>query len=53
MTHEILWICGLLKELGFNSHGFIRLYYDNETTISIIHNPVQHDRTKHIEVDIS
>jgi hypothetical protein len=24
---------------------------DNESAISIAHNPVQHDRTKHIEVD--
>ena len=27
------------------------LYYDDKSTISIAHNPVQHDRTKHFEVD--
>ena len=29
------------------------LYYDDKSTISIAHNPVQHDRTKHIKVDRS
>ena len=29
----------------------IRLYCDNKAAISIAHNLVQHDRTKHIEVD--
>ena len=27
------------------------LYCDNKAAISIAHNPVQHDRTKHFEVD--
>jgi len=29
----------------------MRLYYDNKCIISIAHQPVQHDRTKHIEND--
>lgn len=29
----------------------IKLYYDNKATINISFNPVQHDRTKHVEVD--
>ena len=29
----------------------MRLYCDNKSIISIAHNPIQHDRTKHIEVD--
>ena len=29
----------------------MRLYCDNKSAISIAHNPVQHDRMKHIEVD--
>lgn len=29
----------------------MRLYCDNKFAISIAHNPVQHDRTKHVEID--
>jgi ATP sulfurylase len=37
--------------LGFDSKDSIRLYCDNKAAISIIHNLVQHDRTKHVEID--
>jgi len=30
----------------------MKLHCDNKYAISITHNPVQHDKTKHIEVDI-
>jgi hypothetical protein len=29
----------------------LRLYFDNQATINIVRNHVQHDRTKHIEID--
>ena len=29
----------------------MKLYCDNKSTISIAHNPMQHDRTKHIEME--
>ena len=29
----------------------MKLYCDNKATCDIAHNPVQHDRTKHVEVD--
>ena len=29
----------------------MQLYCDNKATINIAHNPIHHDRTKHVEVD--
>ena len=29
----------------------MKLYCDNKLAINIAHNPIQHDRTKHIEID--
>ena len=29
----------------------MKLYCDNKSAINIAHNPKQHDRTKHIEID--
>ncbi|WJZ89568.1 hypothetical protein VitviT2T_008778 [Vitis vinifera] len=37
---------------GFLSRQPIRLFCDNKVACDIAHNPVQHDRTKHVEVDI-
>jgi hypothetical protein len=48
---EILWLKILLKELGFDSKDSVRLYCDNKAAISIAHNPVQHDQTKHVDID--
>jgi transposase InsO family protein len=48
---ELLWLRKLLAELGMNTEAEMKLYCDNKAAIDISHNPVQHDRTKHIEVD--
>jgi hypothetical protein len=48
---ELLWLRKILVELGMNPKKEMKLYYDNKVGIDISHNPVQHDRTKHIEVD--
>ena len=29
----------------------MKLYFDNKVAISIANNPIQHDRTKHVEID--
>lgn len=34
-----------------NWKGPMKLYYDKKFTISIAHNPIEHERTKHIEID--
>ena len=48
---EALWVWKLLQELKVQNSPPIKLYYDNKFAISIVHNPVLHDRTKHVEVD--
>lgn len=48
---ELLWLKIILEDLRIKSDAPMRLYCDNKSAISIAHNPVQHDRTKHIEVD--
>lgn len=48
---ETLWLKILLRELGFDSKDSIQLYCDNKAAINIVHNPVQHDQTKHVEFD--
>jgi len=48
---ELLWIKILLRDLNIMLPDSMRLYCDNKAAISIAHNPVQHDRTKHVEID--
>jgi hypothetical protein len=48
---EALWLRLLLQDLGYQSRQPIQLYYDNKSECDIAHNPVQHDRTKHVEVN--
>ncbi|KAK3020172.1 hypothetical protein RJ639_046980 [Escallonia herrerae] len=38
-------------DLGCVSKQPIKLYCDNKAACDIAHNPVQHDRTKHVEID--
>ncbi|BBH02590.1 HXXXD-type acyl-transferase family protein [Prunus dulcis] len=54
MAHEVcelLWIKRLLTELGFKPEKPMELHCDKKLAIDIAYNPVQHDRTKHVEVD--
>lgn len=48
---ELLWLKIILEDLKIEWDGPMRIYCDNKSAISIAHNPVQHDRTKHIEID--
>ena len=48
---ELLWLKGLLEDLGVSVHLPMMLFCDNKAAISIAHNPIQHDRTKHVEID--
>lgn len=48
---ELLWIKRVLQDLGICLSKPMRLFCDNKAAIAIANNPVQHDRTKHVEVD--
>ena len=48
---EVVWIKRFLEELKITHPLHMKVYYDNKSAISIAHNPVLHDRTKHVEVD--
>ncbi|WMV33539.1 hypothetical protein MTR67_026924 [Solanum verrucosum] len=48
---EIVWLRGLLAEIGFTQSNPTPLHADNTSAIQIATNPVYHERTKHIEVD--
>ncbi|RDX96277.1 Copia protein, partial [Mucuna pruriens] len=48
---EGLWMKIILDYLKVKYEGPIKLLYGNNSAISIAYNPVQHDTTKHIEID--
>ena len=48
---EVLWIQGILQELRIPYDEPIRVLCDNQSTIHIAHDPVNHDQIKHINID--
>jgi hypothetical protein len=50
-SSEVVWLRGLLAEIGFPQTTPTLLHADNTSVIQIATNPVFHERTKHIEVD--
>jgi len=52
VVSESCWIRNLFIELHFPIHKTTMVYCDNVSVIYLSGNPVQHHRTKHIEMDI-
>ena len=50
-VYELLWLKIILENLKIKWDRPKILYYDNKSAINITHNLVQHDRTKHKEID--
>ena len=48
---EGMWIKKVLSELDLNNDQGFEVLSDSQSAMSIAKNPVQHDRTKHIEID--
>lgn len=48
---EMLWVRNMLSELTVLKNGYLNIWCDNKSAINIANNPVQHDRTKHVEIN--
>jgi hypothetical protein len=48
---EVMWLKGMLKELQLLRNVTMLLHCDNVAAINIANNPVQFNRTKHVEID--
>ncbi|XP_038889073.1 secreted RxLR effector protein 161-like [Benincasa hispida] len=48
---EEIWLNKVLIDLYQDRELPVKLFYDNKAAINIANNPVQHDRTKHVEID--
>ena len=49
---EIMWLHQLLMEVGIKTMVPAKLWCDNQTALYIALNPVFHEQTKHIEIDL-
>ncbi|KAE8715354.1 CSC1-like protein ERD4 [Hibiscus syriacus] len=50
-TAELVWLSGLLNELGVKQNQPVKLFCDNKAALQIASNPVFHEMTKYIEID--
>ncbi|KAL0556045.1 hypothetical protein IC582_004550 [Cucumis melo] len=48
---EEIWLQKVLSDLHQECETPLKLFCDNKVAISIANDPVQHDRTKHVEID--
>ncbi|TYK01171.1 Copia protein [Cucumis melo var. makuwa] len=48
---EEIWLQKVLSDLHQECETLLKLFCDNKAAISIANNPIQHDRTKHVEID--
>ena len=48
---EEIWLQNVLFDLHQDYEVPMKLFCDNKAAISIANNPVQHDKTKHVEID--
>jgi hypothetical protein len=52
-TYELKWLKGILSSLGVLHSIPMTLYCDSQAALHISQNLVFHERTKHIEVDVT
>lgn len=49
-SQEVFWLHQLMTKFGFPFNHPTTLWYDNQSSIHISHNPMEHQHTKHIEI---
>jgi hypothetical protein len=47
---ELMWVLMALKELGVTVEGDVSVFIDNQAAQAMATNPVNHERTKHIDI---
>ncbi|GKA88774.1 ribonuclease H-like domain-containing protein, partial [Tanacetum coccineum] len=52
ITSEVIWILKILKDLKIKNLLPVNLHYDSNSAFKIAANPVFHERTKHLEIDL-
>ncbi|GJS62449.1 ribonuclease H-like domain-containing protein [Tanacetum coccineum] len=52
VTSEVIWVLKVLKDLGYDNLLPVSLFCDSKPAIKIAANPVFHERTKHLEIDL-
>ncbi|XP_016579219.2 secreted RxLR effector protein 161-like [Capsicum annuum] len=51
VTTELVWILGLMKEVGNEVVLLVDLFSDSKSVLQIAANPIYHERTTHIDID--
>eukprot|EP00253_Pinus_taeda_P028056 PITA_28056 len=51
-SKEALWLCQILSEFGFQQQHPTTLWCDNQSAIQLCKDPVQHQHSKHIELQM-
>ena len=49
-VQELLWLRGLLQEIGMSTRAPSTLYGDNQSTVQVSENGIRSERTKHVDI---
>ncbi|KAL0323576.1 UNVERIFIED_CONTAM: Retrovirus-related Pol polyprotein from transposon RE2 [Sesamum angustifolium] len=49
-SNQAIWLRRILEDIGEKQEEPTTIYYDNKSAIAITKNPVQHSRTKHMDI---
>ncbi|GKA65674.1 ribonuclease H-like domain-containing protein [Tanacetum coccineum] len=52
VTSEVIWVLKVLKDLGYDNLLPVSLFRDSKPAIKIAANPIFHERTKHLEINL-